>query len=385
MHFASDTIRATLTCEISNLASWLRARLDASPTLGHYVTFETFKLGETPLQIREFFDAQARPESSWGWFETLAQTTLLADQEPLIAALTDNAGTVVSAIPLIATGQYALSGLTSPYTTLFQPPLGRVEDAVMLGRSVAKNVRGTIRLDCLDRSDASIAAFIAGLAAGGLLVCSYQHYANWFEVIPDFSNYWQTRNGGFKNAARKSQRLEKEGRLKFKCYEGDVDWQRATNLYERVYERSWKAAEPHAHFAGTLLRKLGPNGLARLGLVTIDDEPAAAQIWLVHAPRATIFKVAHDARFDRYSVGTALTHWLLKKFCEEEHVREVDFGRGDDAYKKQWLSGRRMRQGIVGANPSSLRGMRTAILEVAPTKIAASYRSRLAKFKNMAG
>jgi len=349
------------------------------------VTFETFKLQETPLQIREFFDAQPRPESSWGWFQTLAQTTLSSDQTVVIAALRDAAGAVVSAIPLIANETSALNGLTSPYSTLFQPPLGRSEDAMTFGRFLARHVRDTLRLDCLNASDASTSALIDGLAEGGLFLSSYQHFANWFEVIPNFANYWQARNGGFKNAARKSLRFENQGRLRFEWYEGDVDWQHATNIYEQVYQKSWKAAEPHAQFIGTLLHSLGPRGLARLGVLTIDGEPAAAQIWLVKSPRATIFKVAHDAQFDRYSPGTALTYRILKKLCEDEHVHEVDFGRGDDPYKKQWLSRRRMRQGLVAANPRSLRGMRTALFEVAPTKISAHFRSRLAKFKNAVG
>lgn len=342
------------------------------------MTFEISNFQDVPLQVPELFDVQPHPEGSWGWFQTLAQTTLSTDQQAQVAFLKNEAGTVVAAIPLITTGELALSGLTSPYTTLFQPPLGRVEDAAKLGRSLAQRVRASIQLDCLDTSDASVSAFIDGLAAGGLFQCHYQHFANWFEIITDFSNYWQTRNGGFKNAARKSQRLEKQGRLKFECYKGDVDWDRATNIYEHVYERSWKAAEPHPQFVRTLLHSLGPKSLARLYVLTIDDEPAATQIWLVSQPRATIFKVAHDARFDRFSAGTALTHWILKKVCEEENVRDIDFGRGDDAYKKQWLSSRRMRQGTIAANPRSLRGMRAAILQVAPTKIAAYFRSGLA-------
>jgi hypothetical protein len=349
------------------------------------VTFEIFKLQGAPLSVRELFDAQPNPESSWGWFRTLAETTLSTGQDAFVAALTTDTGAVVSAIPFIAAEPFGFRGLTSPYTTLFLPPFGNVENATALGRSLAITIRDTIRFDCLDASDASVSAFLSGLADGGLYVGSYQHYANWFEVIPDFATYWQTRNGGFKNAARKSLRLEKQGRLRFECYEGNIDWTRATDLYEQVYEKSWKAPEPHSQFVSTLLHSLGPPGLAKVGVITIDSEPAASQIWLVKGPRATIFKVAHDARFDRYSPGTALTHRLLRKLLEEEHVREIDFGRGDDSYKKQWLSDRRMRQGAIAANPRSLRGARTAFLEVAPTNISGLLRSGLAKFKSVAG
>ena len=110
--------------------------------------------------------------------------------------------------------------------------------------------------------------------------------------------------------------------------------------------------------------------MARLGILSIDEEPAAAQIWLVRAPRATIFKLAHDPKFEHYSPGSLLTHWFLKELCEEEDVCVVDFGRGDDPYKRDWLHHRRVRQGVIAANPKTLMGLRAVLLEVLPTRLS---------------
>src|SRR4029077_351928 len=119
----------------------------------------------------------------------------------------------------------------------------------------------------------------------------------------------------------------RDGHLAFELVDLARDPARALNIYEAIYAKSWKPPEPHPTFIAKLLDALGPNGYAQMGVATIAGEPAAAQIWLVEAPFATIFKLAHDPKFERYSPGSLLTHWLLRHFCENSGIREVDFGR----------------------------------------------------------
>ena len=47
------------------------------------------------------------------------------------------------------------------------------------------------------------------------------------------------------------------------------------------------------------------------------------------------------------------------------HVNEVDFLIGDDSYKRNWMSHRRERHGIVAYNPGTLVGLLLPAVEVA--------------------
>jgi len=90
--------------------------------------------------------------------------------------------------------------------------------------------------------------------------------------------------------------------------------------------------------------------------VHIDGEPAAAQIWIVQNGVALIYKLAYDERFTDLSVGTVLTATLMRHVIDVDKVQEVDYLTGDDAYKRDWMSGRRERGGILAMNPRTVRG-----------------------------
>jgi CelD/BcsL family acetyltransferase involved in cellulose biosynthesis len=98
-------------------------------------------------------------------------------------------------------------------------------------------------------------------------------------------------------------------------------------------------------------------GWLRLGIAYYDDVPVAAQLWIVSHGRAVIYKLAHDEDVARLSVGTVLTAFLMAHVLDVDQVREVDYLIGDDVYKKDWMSHRRERWGIVAYNPRSPAGL----------------------------
>jgi CelD/BcsL family acetyltransferase involved in cellulose biosynthesis len=52
-----------------------------------------------------------------------------------------------------------------------------------------------------------------------------------------------------------------------------------------------------------------------------------------------------------------LTALMIRHLLEEDGVRELDFGRGDDDYKRLWVSARRQRIGLILADPLHPMGL----------------------------
>ena len=337
---------------------------------------ETYGIATAPPAIRALFDSQMRPEGGWDWFEILAATTLAGHEQAVILALVDAQSEVLAALPVVLIDGQVIRGLTSPFTTEFCAPLGSGDNARHFGKLLAGRVGVSLRVDALDGAGRQVQAFGEGLAAGGLVVLKFRHFANWFERIRDFAEYWNSRGSKLKaTVKRKAAPLLREGRLGFELVDMTACWQDGAGIYNAIYGKSWKPAEPHPHFIDTLLERLGPRGIARLAIVRIDGTPAAAQIWLVQGTTATIFKLAHDPAFDRQSPGTLLTHWVLSRLYDQEGVREVDFGRGDDPYKRLWLSLVRDRIGFLAANPKSLKGMAVILFDILPSKLGRYLRA----------
>ena len=338
---------------------------------------ESYGIADAPASLRSLFDRQACPEGCWDWFEILADTTLSNKESALILALLNQDGQPVSAVPVVAVDGRIVRGLTSPFTTLFCAPFGYDGDARTLGKFLAAKVGATFRLDALDPADSAALSFQEGLADGGLVVTRFRHFANWFETINRFSDYWDGRESRLKSTVkRKAAPLERDGLLNFEMIDLSSDWRRGTEIYEAIYASSWKPPEPHPRFIDALLEKMGRSGTARLGIAWIEGKPAAAQIWLVQQERATIFKLAHDPVFDRQSPGTLLTHWILRLIHEQDGVRKVDFGRGDDSYKRLWLRFCQDREGVLAANPRTLKGLLAVAVDILPSRIAKLLRRK---------
>lgn len=113
--------------------------------------------------------------------------------------------------------------------------------------------------------------------------------------------------------------------------------------YSVIYAESWKPVEGDIALLRDFARDEAAEGRLRLGFARHGDDLVAAQLWTVEDGVAYIHKLAHRRGADRYSPGTVLTAALMRHVMDQDRVAEVDFGTGDDAYKRIWMERSRPR------------------------------------------
>jgi hypothetical protein len=332
-------------------------------------TFSCFgSFGELDPSARALLEAGAAQSlfASAPWFRTFIASGLPAGSEPAIFVLSGADGVARAILPCerltAATadrgpGSPAIASLTSFYSCDFMPVLGRSPDpaatAFALGQAASRALtrEPIVRFDSLDPTRPVIAAFLAGLRTAGRVMLRYDHFGRWTEDLgsSSFDDYLGGREGALREIIRRrGARLAREGAHLTIVDRNDI----AVGIkdYEAVYARSWKEPEPFPDFQPALMRSLAEAGWLRLALCRLGDRPIAAQLWVVLEGRATVLKLAHDREFDRQSPGTVLTSFAIRTLMERDRITMLDFGRGDDPYKRAWTSRRTQHIGVLWAH-----------------------------------
>jgi hypothetical protein len=297
---------------------------------------------------RSIFEHQA-------WHDVVARHGLAKGAR--LALMTDDAASA----GLVVTGRGGRLALCSTPYTCASAPLYAAPQAVTPFMAELGEQAATLLLTGLDREAPEFSAALAGLEQAKLATHCFRGWVNWYEAVEgcDFAAYMERRPAALRNTlARKRKKLEKACDISFLLNAAPDEF---AAHYERVYRASWKTPEPFPGFMPALIHKMAGLGALRSGVLFCGPEPAAAQFWLVWAGRATIFKLAHDQKYDSFSVGSLLTAEMARTVLDQDKPVEVDFGRGDDPYKKLWLSQRRERWGIEAANPRRLGGLPSSV------------------------
>lgn len=271
-------------------------------------------------------------------------------------------GVAAAVLPLLLSGN-ALhrrgQALGNYYTCLYEPALAAGVDAATLSHlfSAATRHQGamhSLTLAPMNPDGDTFATVERALALAGFGCERYFCFGNWYLQAPaSWADYLAGREGKLRSTIKRmKQRLATdEGHVEIIADTANLE--RGIAAYEAVYANSWKVPEPSPGFMPGLMRLCAERGAMRLGLVWLKGQPIAAQFWIVAHGRAEIYKVAYDENFKSHSPGTVLTAHLLQHVLEEDRVLEVDYLIGDDSYKKNWMSHRRERWGLVAYNRRS--------------------------------
>ena len=297
-------------------------------------------------------------QSTRAWYDLVGAAAVPAGSRPGYLLCTE-AGRSTALFPLLDSADGGRTSLTTPYTTLHQPLIAPGLDDAAQRRAFRAFGRAcqawpTVRIEALDAEWAGLPPLLAGLRDAGLVPLRYDHFGNWHEDVAGrgWDGYLAERPGQLRETIRRKTRAcERDGRVGIEVVSDPAALGPAIEAYEAVYARSWKEPEPYPAFGPAMMRAAAAAGVLRVGVLRHEGRPVAAQYWTVSAGRAVVLKLAHDEALKPLSPGTVLTAHLIRHLLEHERVDELDFGRGDDEYKRLWAGRRRQRIGLLVANP----------------------------------
>jgi CelD/BcsL family acetyltransferase involved in cellulose biosynthesis len=324
-----------------------------------------------PLDVVALLDEAPGLFAGRAWWGVVLAHAMPAGAEASFVAIRW-AGRVAALLPMMRIGG-RLNSLSTPYTCEYVPLFAAGLNAAARLAIMAAFCRfcrssGIVRLDALPAEWDGLADLETGARQAGMHVLRFNHFGNWIEDVGglDWSAYLLRRTGALRETVRRRmRRAENLADARFDLLTRSDQMDQAAEAFESVYRRSWKDAEPFPTFNVALMRVMAPLGLLRFGVWSIGAEPVAAQIWVVKDGHAIVLKLAHDEAFKAHSPGTVLTALMLRHLLDQEHVTQIDFGRGDDAYKQGWATRRRQRIGILLVNPWRGSGMAALLRHVA--------------------
>ena len=259
-----------------------------------------------------------------------------------------------------------LAGLSTVYSCRFAPVgLDSLDDEAALAVTQAwvRSLKtgddrpSKLRFEALAEGSPALTALERALRRTGYWVERFPQFGNWHLPVAGLAmdRYWAGRPTALRNTVRRKERaLRRAHQVDIAILEDHPEADRAITAYERVHAASWKPPEPYPAFMAGLIRTGLAAGMARVGLLFLDGSPAAAQVWVMANRKATIFKLSYDEQHKDRSVGSILTYHMMAHALDGGGLDEIDFGWGDDPYKRDWLPERRQRWGLVAYNPTSL-------------------------------
>jgi hypothetical protein len=310
--------------------------------------------------------------SSLTWYRVLIAAGVPAGAHAVLLVFSNDDGPR-AVFPMLARGRHAGS-LTSLYTCRWRPLLApdlREDERRALWRGFGQWCRqfACVRLEALDMADAD------AIRAPGLAVLRFDHFGNWHErVAGGWTAYLAARPGPTREAIRRRGKKLMAAGAVLSVISTPAGIAAGIAAYENVYAKSWKIEEPFPAFNPALMRACAAEGSLRLGLLTLHGAVLAAQFWVVQGHWAAVLKLAHDEAAKAHSPGTVLTALMIERLITADGISELDFGRGDDAYKASWAINRRQRVGIILANPLLPAGLGTILRHLAGLIVRSLWR-----------
>jgi Acetyltransferase (GNAT) domain len=275
------------------------------------------------------------PFDRLAWWQGLEQH---CGASPLLCVAREGAQRAVLPLQRTATGLAALANWYNFHTRpLFSNPLDAGAMLSAMARSLVKQAQ-RIELSGVPGEDGSLVLLRDAFKRNGWLVyaavCDTNHILN--VQGRSYAEYLSDRPGPLRTTLKR-----KAGKVEVQML--DHFDAAAWDDYEDIYANSWKPSEGSPAFLRAFAHQEGAAGRLRMALAHSEGRAVAAQFWTVEGSTAFIHKLAHREDAKALSPGTTLSAALFEHVIDCDHVALVDFGTGDNSYKRDWMEAQRPR------------------------------------------
>ncbi|MDP2560680.1 GNAT family N-acetyltransferase [Psychrobium sp. 1_MG-2023] len=304
------------------------------------------------------------------WFTVLTEHALTADQQPYFACLNDENNHTIAILPLLSQPrmQYGLTLRTlTSLTNYYSPQYDLIYNHAQINHAAGltailgelKKLTSWDLIDISPLKPTQLEAFSQSAANINLFATPYWLTDNYYHPdLTTYSNYLTCRSSRVKNTLkRKTKKLTKSHQWQIDLYQSGEQLDEAIAQYHAVYNESWKKSEPFPEFINQLIYLASQQGWLRLGILSIEEKPVAAQLWLVANEHAYIYKLAYDEAYKAFSCGSILSTFLTEHVVEKDEVTTIDFLTGTDRYKADWMSHRQDLFGVQFGNSHTIKGL----------------------------
>lgn len=167
----------------------------------------------------------------------------------------------------------------------------------------------------------------------------YKHY--YVRMETEWDAYFKSLSRKFRKNLRRANRLAKEtGSVTFTHLSGkNATWQAFQDIISinkhAHFPLIYNSQKEQAFHKELLSVATGKHHL-ELFLLSIDDQPLAYEYGFSYAGRYEEWRIGYDTRFDPIiSIGKLLSNWIMENIFKS-NIKEIDFLRGEEAYKLEW-------------------------------------------------
>jgi len=278
------------------------------------------------------------------WFRLLEES----GRTPLLATARKNGEAI--ALPLFKSGAH-IESLTNWYAFTWSDlrTSTLVEDGMFqdLARDLARKA-SRVELSKLPEDGGTVDRMAHAFRSAGWLVerspCDTNHILH--VKGRTYAEYMADRPGRVRTTLkRKAKKVDVTLATEFSA----DDWA----AYEDIYADSWKPEEGDPAMLRRFAEAESAHGRYRFGLARHEGNPVAAQFWTADNGTAYIHKLAHRESAKPLSPGTTVTAALFEHVIDADGISMVDFGTGDDPYKRDWMEETRTRWRLTCLRPTA--------------------------------